>query len=797
MKVRIGTRKSILALKQTELVANAIRGAFPGTETEALGRETSGDKNLSSPLSAFGGKGAFVTEFEDALLEGKIDMAVHSAKDLPAKIADGLCIAAVLKREDARDVIVWRKGAEKSEKSVIGTSSPRRALQIRGKLGCTVRTLRGNVGTRLTKLEAGEFDGIILAAAGLKRLGILSDGGGEICEKFDVEILGEDEFCPAGGQGIIAIECAESNAEMRRILEKICDETAFIEFCTERKILALLGSGCHDPTAVFAKVRGGEITVSVVVEQNGKPHRITMRGQTADSGRIAEKIAAEAEKALAAEKTRVYLVGSGPGDDSLATQKAVSLIKNADAVVYDALANPALLSYAKTGCSFFPVGKIPGKHSKTQDEINEILVDLAKSGKFRNIVRLKGGDPFVFGRGGEEAEHLSRNGIAYETVPGVTSAIAALECAGIPVTHRGESRSFCVITGHTADGSESFVKYAGIGGTLVFLMGVANIKKIADDLLSGGMDADTPAAIVENGTTARQRRTNGTISTIAQIALERNVSNPAVIAVGKTAAFDMRCGILPLSGRRICITGTRSFVQKVGAEIEGSGAAATLAPILRTELDERAFDTAFVGKHYDKNERSFRNVDWLVFTSSNGVRLAFRRMFALGIDIRALSRIQFCVVGSGTADALAEFGITADFVPKSGFTVAEMEKEFSDFVGGGKNIVALRAAEGSPLGNSGIKIEDIPIYTTKADKNALDSVSAGASSFDAVTFASSLGVKSFFGFIPPESFSENAKFICIGGKTRATLEQFVPREKIVTAGECTANGIARALFESL
>ena len=275
------------------------------------------------------------------------------------------------------------------------------------------------------------------------------------------------------------------------------------------------------------------------------------------------------------------------------------------------------------------------------------------------------------------------------------------------------------------------------------------------------------------------------------------MSNPAVIAVGKTAAFDMRCGILPLSGRRICITGTRSFVQKVGAEIEGSGAAATLAPILRTELDERAFDTAFVGKHYDKNERSFRNVDWLVFTSSNGVRLAFRRMFALGIDIRALSRIQFCVVGSGTADALAEFGITADFVPKSGFTVAEMEKEFSDFVGGGKNIVALRAAEGSPLGNSGIKIEDIPIYTTKADKNALDSVSAGASSFDAVTFASSLGVKSFFGFIPPESFSENAKFICIGGKTRATLEQFVPREKIVTAGECTANGIARALFESL
>lgn len=287
-KIRLGTRKSDLALAQAELVASALRTRFPALEIEIVKKQTVGDKNLTAALAAFGGKGAFVSEFEDALLSGTIDIAVHSAKDLPAVLSGGLVISMTLPREDARDVLVWQNAAVQSavasgsKAPVIGTASPRRALQVQS-LFPSARTalLRGNVPTRLSKLASGEYDAIILAAAGLKRLSLWNGGAASLSDTAPglvFQPLSFDDMLPAGGQGIIAVECRADDTMTRELLASCCDSASFAELTVERYLITKLGTGCHEPTAVFSCMSGNHLKISICEERAGKPRRKSISG---------------------------------------------------------------------------------------------------------------------------------------------------------------------------------------------------------------------------------------------------------------------------------------------------------------------------------------------------------------------------------------------------------------------------------------------------------------------------------------------------------------------------------------
>lgn len=283
-RIRLGTRKSRLAMAQTELAAKALCIAEPGLTVEIVPLTTKGDRILDRPLLGVGGKGAFITEFEDAIQKGEIDAAVHSAKDIPTELGEGLCIASVLQREDPRDVLITVKDRPLSDKSrVIGTGSLRRRVQIMEQKNVECRLLRGNIDTRLEKLYSGEYDGIILAAAGLKRLGLTKD------ERFTFDYLAENSFTPACGQGIIVIE-AKENSPFSSLLEKINDPAAAICLRAEREVLRLMGAGCNEAIGVYSVLKGDELTLTLMLEENGQAARHSLSGPLASFIELARKI---------------------------------------------------------------------------------------------------------------------------------------------------------------------------------------------------------------------------------------------------------------------------------------------------------------------------------------------------------------------------------------------------------------------------------------------------------------------------------------------------------------------------
>ncbi len=287
--IKIGTRKSQLAMIQTEFVAKAIKEKQPDVEIELVPMTTIGDKVLDKPLDSFGGKGAFISEFEDAMLAGRIDMAVHSAKDMPIDLPKGLSILAVSLREDPRDILVTRKDSSLKENGIVGTSSLRRQLQIEELYQVQVKNLRGNVGTRLTKLKNKEYDAIILAAAGLKRLNF-PDGG-----DFSIQYLDEDTFIPAAGQGIIAVEGREEKA-LKELFKSWNHPESMHCLETEREVLKLLNAGCSEPIGVYSKIETGEITLRILYGCNGRVIRVKGSAPLADRFLLAQDLADKVQK---------------------------------------------------------------------------------------------------------------------------------------------------------------------------------------------------------------------------------------------------------------------------------------------------------------------------------------------------------------------------------------------------------------------------------------------------------------------------------------------------------------------
>ncbi len=412
---------------------------------------------------------------------------------------------------------------------------------------------------------------------------------------------------------------------------------------------------------------------------------------------------------------KVSLIGAGPGDAGLITVKGMECLKRADVIVYDRLACDALLQYAKADAVLIYVGKKAGAHSVRQEEINRILVGCAK--KYTRVVRLKGGDSFVFGRGGEEIEALERENLPYELIPGVTSAVAAPESAGIPVTHRGVSHSFHVVTGHTKDGrealAEDFEILAKAKGTLVFLMGLANLEWIAAGLTACGMAADTPAAVIADGTLPQEICVKGTLADIAKRVRRAGLQSPAVIVVGKTAALSFRDR---REQRVFGMVGTQEMMERFADGLTRRAAdlrAAALMTMERVPLPQEG-ELAGIMRQIDA-------YGWIFFTSRQAVRQFFQTARTARLDMRRLASCRFAVLGEGTYDALREYGIYADFKPGQA-DGESFAKEFIDRCLGARSagvpeteILLPRARRGGRkmverLRDAGIKVRELSVY---------------------------------------------------------------------------------------
>jgi uroporphyrinogen III methyltransferase/synthase len=483
----------------------------------------------------------------------------------------------------------------------------------------------------------------------------------------------------------------------------------------------------------------------------------------------------------------VALVGAGPGDPGLLTRRGAELLAQAEVVVHDRLASPALLELAPADALLVPAGKAPGHVELTQDQINAVLVEHGLAG--RRVVRLKGGDPFVFGRGGEEAEALAAAGVPFEVVPGITSAIAAAAYAGIPVTHRGVSTHFTVVTGHEdpakGPATVDWEMLARAGGTLVVLMGAAHLADIATRLMAGGLAPDTPVAAVRNGTRPDQTTIRGTLATIA----DQGVRSPSAIVVGDVAALDLHWfEDRPLFGRRIVVTRAREQASGLRSRLETLGASVLELP----SIDIQAVDFTVP---------DLTGVEWLLFTSANGVTAWFERgLGPRGQDARALAGVRIAAIGPGTAEALATHGVRADLVPER-FVAESLLAAMPGPTRPGAGALLARAAQARDVLPDGLvalgyEVTVLPVYrtvTARPDGTALARVRAGE--VDAVTFTSSSTVTNFCDLVGPLP-EPGPLVVSIGPVTSATARQ-QGLDVDVEAEQHTIDGLVAALLAAL
>jgi uroporphyrinogen III methyltransferase/synthase len=475
---------------------------------------------------------------------------------------------------------------------------------------------------------------------------------------------------------------------------------------------------------------------------------------------------------------KVYIVGVGPGDPKLITLKALECIKKADVLIYDRLVNQKILKYARADAEFIDVGKMPDFHAVPQAEINNLVIAEACSGK--TVVRVKGGDPFVFGRGGEEAEILSDTGIDFEIVPGISSAISVPAYAGIPVTHRDYCSSFHVITGHEKpDKAESWLDYrelAKLSGTLVFLMGIKNLPDICKNLILHGRDENTPVAVIEKGTTSRQRIVTGTLDNIVSKVSEADIQSPAVTVIGDVVRLKDRLHWYPkgpLAGKRIVVTRSREQASELIEQIEALGAEAIEFPTIKVVPPYRwgAFDQVL------ENISGFH---WIVFTSTNGVKGFFNRLKEKGLDIRQLYGVKLCAVGAATQAELVNLGLRIDFVPKT-FTTKELLDGLIPQIKTGEKVLLARADIASPVLSDGLKernipVEDLVVYHTIPDSSEKANIVnlLTNNQVDFITFTSSSTVQHFVSMIGAGNISlaNRCKIVCIGPVTAKTATAF-------------------------
>ena len=494
---------------------------------------------------------------------------------------------------------------------------------------------------------------------------------------------------------------------------------------------------------------------------------------------------------------KVYLVGAGPGDPELLTLKGLRLVRSADVVVHDRLVDNRILSLARGDAEVVDVGKIPGRRGRTQTGINDLLIDRAR--RFRRVVRLKGGDPFVFGRGGEEAEALTDAGVHFEVVPGVTSATAAPAYAGIPVTHRDHASTFTVVTGSTAsrtdDGAVDWESLAKLTGTLVILMGWRNLDVIVTNLIDGGKPEDTPVAVVSWGTEPWQRTVSGTLRSIAEIARSEGLDAPAAVVVGDVVRLRSRLNwfeTLPLFGRRVLVTRTTSQAGSLSRQLADLGAQSIEIPTIQVQpLDDYS--------HLDARLAEIAGFDWVVFTSANAVRAVQNRLKATGRDARSLYSVRIASIGPATTAALGNSGLRPDLEPDAA-TSAALARALEEVDISGDRVLLPRAdiatsALPKRLTDCGAIVVEVEAYRTIAPKGSRTEVRrAVEAGIDAVTFTSASTVKNLATLLDNDLRSlQKTVIACIGPLTAAAVSDIGLKADIVAATQsidCLAESLA-------
>ncbi len=509
---------------------------------------------------------------------------------------------------------------------------------------------------------------------------------------------------------------------------------------------------------------------------------------------------------------KVWLIGAGTGDAGLITVKGIEILKQADVVVFDALVSLEILSIMPRFAELIDAGKISGRHTLTQDEINKLLISKAKEGK--KVVRLKGGDPFVFGRGGEELEALANENIPFEVVPGITSSIAVAAYSGIPVTHRDYTSSFHVITGHKKKNGKlniNFKLLTELNATLVFLMAVASLDDICQGLLDAGMDKDTPAVVLEKGTTSQQRKIEATVATLKETVCKALIKSPVVIIVGKVCSLGSILSWyekLPLYNKQILITRPESQTPELASKLRLLGAHIVQMPTIETikinkpaELERfyKTVEEIYNSKCNQDNQRK----KCIVFTSPQGVHYFFELLSDKKIDIRKLficGNTEFAVIGSGTSTALQKYGIFADYMPLK-YSSEDLGNFLANEAENINHIYIFRAKKGSinlidKLDETGICYSDIPIYHTVYTKpyQVTEKIADAFSNreFDYVTFTSASTVKGFTSIFKDIDY-KNIKAVCIGDKTAD--KALLCGMDVIVSKEATIDSIVTTILE--
>lgn len=777
MKIIVGSRGSKLAVVQTNWLLDELKQVNPEVAFELKIIKTKGDKIQHKALDKIGDKGLFTKELEDALLSGEIDMAVHSMKDMPSVLPKGLTLSVPPMREDPRDVLLTLHQIKSIEElpqgAVIGTGSKRRIYQLES-LRADLKTvgIRGNVDTRIRKMKEQGLDGIILAAAGLKRIGAFES------EDYSCVPLDPKVFVSAPAQGILAVELRDDNDKVKALMESVSNPVTKAQMAAERQFLISLNGSCHIPIGAYCAVEGETLTLYGVFgnEDGTILHKGQVTGTLGQETGMGDQLAKELKKMVEAETKPgiVYLAGGGCGDKGLITVKAMEKLKTCDAVVYDALVNEEFIKWVKPNCEKIYVGKRAANHALPQDQINALLVKLAKEGK--NVVRLKGGDPYVFGRGGEEGEELYDAGVPFEVIPGITSVIGGLAYAGIPITHRDCVSSFQVVTGHlkSEESELDWPVLAKSKGTIVFLMGVKNLKKITDELIKNKMDENTPAAVVHRASTPYQRVVEGNLKTIYGIATEAKITAPSLIVVGdvvtkreKLRFFDSK----PLFGKKIVVTRSREQSSKMVEQIVALGGNPIEYPTIKIEP---------IAENVEKLTETFghlKDYTHIIFTSTNGVEIFFDALKAEGKDSRALGTIHVTAIGSATAELLEQKGITADFVPKK-YVGEELVDGLSPLLKADCRVLVPRSKNARIYVVEALRkicpVDEIQIYETLREDNTDVDVAKMLkdNEINYITFTSSTTVQYFMEKIGVENIAltQKAKCISIGPVTSEKME---------------------------
>ena len=809
-KIRVGSRESKLAVIQTQIVMDAIKRANPEIEVELVTMKTTGDIILDKTLDKIGGKGLFVKELDKAMLDGGVDITVHSFKDMPMDIPSELPIVATGRREDPRDVLILPQGASEIDFSKpIGSSSARRSMQLK-KLypGADIKPVRGNVITRLEKLDRGEYSALVLAAAGVKRLGLEH----RISRYFTPE-----EMIPANCQGVIVVQ-ARKGFDVSLLGDFACDQSWITTGC-ERAFVKELDGGCSAPIAAHSNIEGDEIVLTgmyvcqedyermkrqeeaqvasgnkIITVTMPRVHKKTVRAKIADAQSAAVSLAQDLKKESECMKTgKVTLVGAGPGDKGLLTLKGKERLEQAEVVIYDRLIGDGILGLIPKDALRINVGKKANHHLVPQSEINRLILEHALCGK--RVVRLKGGDGFLFGRGGEELELLHQHEIDFEVVPGITSAISVPAYAGIPVTHRDCCSSVHIITGHAKAGKKIDIDYSSLvahRGTLVFLMGLTAIEELMKGLIEAGMDPQMPAATVEKGTSTNQRKVVSTISELASEVRLRNIQSPAITIVGTVCALSDKFDWFtkkPLHGSTIVVTRPKDRIGTIADRLRDQGADVIEYPCIETSVIED-------NPRLEKAIEDIRSYSWMVFTSPAGVESFFEKLSQMRLDIRIFFGLKIAAVGRETKKRLEDRNLLVDYMPQT-YDAPALSAGLAEIMEKEDKVLILRADKGSDvlpktLEQHQIEYDDVHIYETSYVCNESEAVreklDAGKISY--ITFTSASTVTGFTQSILrdfPEYDFTKVKAICIGEQTAAEARKYDMR--IHVAREATMDAM--------